>query len=151
MWGVYEKCWGLLSNVKRMANILHNAHLCGMSSHNKFLFKISAVTSTHSNNVFTDIYQYHLLKLDDQTTNFQHPFIVSISPVAAFDLPMSGLSKLKKQAFIAHRSCKNKCSVTAHTGVHKDSLIVITYPFLIITRENNLYFYPKHKSRFLNY
>lgn len=51
-----------------MAKIQNNTHLCGMSSHNKFLFKTSAVTPTHSNCALVDIHQYQLLKVHNQTS-----------------------------------------------------------------------------------
>lgn len=45
-------------NECHMAYIQHNTHLCGMSSHNKFPFKTSAVTSTHSHCALTDMNKY---------------------------------------------------------------------------------------------
>lgn len=51
--------------------IKHNAHLCGMSRNNRFLFKTLGISCTHNNCGLADIYQYQLLKLHDQTTNFQ--------------------------------------------------------------------------------
>lgn len=53
-----------------VATIRHNAHLCGASRNNRFLFKTSEISPTY-NCALADIYQYQLLKLPDQTTNFQ--------------------------------------------------------------------------------
>lgn len=53
------------------ATIKHNAYLCGMSRNNRFLFKTLEISRTHNNCGLADIYQYQLLKLHDQTTNFQ--------------------------------------------------------------------------------
>lgn len=48
-----------------MAEIQHNTHLCGMSTHNKFLFKTSAVIVRPQ--TFINI---SFLEVHDQTTDF---------------------------------------------------------------------------------
>lgn len=57
------------------ANIQNNTRLCGMSSHNKFLFKTSAVTSTRSHCARTDINQYQPLKGHGQPPIFKVNFL----------------------------------------------------------------------------
>ncbi len=53
-----------------MTNFQNNTHLCGMSTHNMFLYKTSAGTVTQSHCAFTDNNQYQLLRMQEQLNVF---------------------------------------------------------------------------------